>query len=120
MRNLILIVLLVCIIAFVGCTTVKTSAQAVTYTIEISGTNGLAFAGNYGGITFEGETVTQSVTGVVPAEYTVKGISDIIVYCSFVKQSKAGTLNIFIYKDGQLATQGGTADPFGSVILATN
>ncbi len=121
MRNLILFFLLICLIAFVGCTTTKTSATVEIYTIEVSGTNGLKFSGSYGGITSDGEAVAQSVEGVVPAEYTVQGTSDtIFYYCSFVKQEEAGTLNVFIYKNGQLATQGGTADPFGSVLLATN
>ena len=120
MRNLILIFLLICLIAFVGCTITKTSATVEIYTIEVSGTNGLKFFGSYGGVTFEGETVTQSIEGVVPAKYTVQGTSDTIVYCSFKKQVEAGTLNVQIFKDGQLATQAGTADPYGSVLLATN
>jgi hypothetical protein len=118
MKSLIFIFLLVGIIAFVGC--ISAPAKAATYTIEISGTNGLAFFGHYGGITLEGETVTQSVDGKVPTTYTVKGTSDTIVYCSFKKQVEAGTLNVQIFKDGQLATQGGTAEPFGTVILLTN
>ena len=118
MRNLILIFLLICIIAFVGCT--SASAKVEIYTIEVSGTNGLKFAGSYGGITWEGEKVTQSVDGFVPVEYTVQCTSDTLVYCSFRKQVKAGTLNIYIYKNGQVVAQGGTADEFGSVVLVTN
>ena len=119
MRNLILIFLLICLIAFVGCTSAQTSTKVEIYTIEVSGTNGLAFAGNYGGITPEGETVTQSVEGVVPAQYTVKSAGDFIVYCSFVKRDEVGTLNVYIYKNGQLVAQGGTAAPFGTVVLAS-
>ena len=118
MKSLIFVFLLVCIIALAGCTSV--SAQVATYTIEVSGTDGLKFAGSYGGITLEGETVTQSVDDTVPATYTVRGTSETIVYCSFKKQVEAGTLNVQIFKDGQLATQAGTADVFGSVILLTN
>ena len=118
MKSLILVLLLVGIVAFVGCTSV--SAQVATYTIEVSGTDGLKFFGSYGGVTLEGEEVTQSVDDYVPITYTVRGTSDTIVYCSFKKQVEAGTLNVQIFKDGQLATQGGTAEPFGTVILLTN
>lgn len=121
MRKLILIFLLICLIASVGCSSLfKKPATAATYTIEISGTDGLAFFGHYGAITLEGETATQSVSGEVPATYTVQGTSDTIVYCSLKKQVEAGTLNVQIFKEGQLATQGGTAEPFGTVILLTN
>lgn len=118
MRNLILVLLLVSIIAFVGC--ISVSPKAATYTIEVSGTNGLKFFGNYGGLTLEGEKVSQSVEGEVPVTYTVRGTTDTIVYCSFRKRVEAGTLNVQIFKDGELATQAGTAEPFGTVTLLTN
>ena len=118
MKSLIFVFLLVCIIAFVGCS--GTPIKIESYTIKVSGTNGLRFAGNYGGVVPGGAKAEQSVEGVVPAEYVVKGPSDTIVYCSFVKQVEAGTLNVQIFKNGQVITQSGTADPFGSVILAAN
>jgi hypothetical protein len=121
MRNLVLILLVICLIASVGCTSLfKKPVTVEFYTIEVSGTSGLKFAGRYGGITLQGEKVTQSVTGIVPAQYTIQGTSETIIYCSFVKGSEAGTLNVQILKNGQLATQGGTAAPNGSVTLATN
>ena len=120
MRNPVLIFLLICLIAFAGCISVKTPVTIATYTIEVSGTSGLQFTGKYGGVVPGAEPVIQPVTSVVPTQFTIQGTSDTIVYCSFVKFGEAGTLNVFIYKDGELATQGGTAAPFGSVTLATN
>ena len=119
MKSLIFIFLSVCIIAFAGCDLVQTSVKT-SYTIKVFGNDGLAFAGNFGGITPEGGTVTQSVEGVLPVEYIVKGTRDTIIFCSFVKRSEIGTLNVQIFKGGQLLAQSGTTDPFGSVTLATS
>ena len=118
MKSLIFVLLLVGVIALVGCGGTPTKIEY--YTIKVTGTEGLRFAGNYGGAVPGGGKSEQSVEGVVPAEYTVQGPSNTIVYCSFIKQAEDGTLNVQIFKNGELATQSGTAAPFGSVVLATN
>jgi hypothetical protein len=121
MRNLILIFILICLIASVGCTSLfKKPATVEFYTIEVFGTSGLKFLGKYGGVVPGDEPVIKSVEGVVPTQYTIQGTSETIIYCSFVKGNEAGTLNVQIYKNGQLATQGGTAAPNGVVTLVTS
>jgi hypothetical protein len=111
MKKLILVLLLVSIIACIGCSGVQ------SYKIKVSGTTGLEFAGSYGGMAPGGNTSIQSVEGTVPKTYTVNASRGVIVTCSFAKLEENGTLNVQIYKNGKVIAQSGTSAPFGLVVL---
>jgi hypothetical protein len=113
MKKLIFILLLFCLIPLIGCT----SSEPVIYTIKVSGSSGLEFVGSYGGIGADGTMDMRSVEGTVPRQYTVKASGNVIVSCTFSKLEQSGTLNVFIYRDGELVAQSGTAAAFGMVVL---
>jgi hypothetical protein len=113
-KTLFLVFLLVCIVALIGC-----SGGTSTYKIKVSGTTGLEFMGSYGGMAHGGDTDIRSVEGTVPRQYTVKATGNAIITCTFMKLEATGTLNVQIFKDGEIVAQSGTSAAFGSVILST-
>lgn len=122
MKKLIFVFLLICIIAFTGCSSSESdnvSPPTTSVKIEIFGTVGLEFVGSYGGMSSGGGMTLQSVEDIVPAQYTVKGSGDFIVTCSFIKLEDTGTLVVYIFKNGEIIAQGGTSAAFGMVALTT-
>lgn len=59
----------------------------------------------------------RSVEGIVPKQYIIQAFGKATVTCTFAKLSQSGTLNVHIYRDGELLAQSGTASAFGMVIL---
>ena len=91
MKKLISVILLVCIVGsiFMGCgSPFLTDSE---FQIKVSGTTGLKFSGNYMVVTSSGKSASQSVDGVVPTQYSVKGS---IVSAVFQKQVEGGTLKV--------------------------
>ena len=88
------------------------------FTIRISGTEGLEFSGEYGATLADGRVKggkeSKSVDGVVPTEYTITAE---VVWCSFTKQSEAGTLKVEILKDNEIVAESSTSIPYGVISL---
>jgi hypothetical protein len=111
-KKLLLILLLVFIIALVGC------GGSRTFIIKVSGNTGTEFSGSFGAVTKSGEPATQNVTlATVPAEYKVTAPRSAVVFCSFTKLGEFGTLNVQIFYNEKVVTQNGTTAPHGSVSL---
>jgi len=91
--------------------------QDTEFQIKVSGTNGLAFSGAYMVLTTGGQSTSQSVDGIVPTEYTVKGD---IVSANFQKQSEGGTLIAEIIKSGEVVNSSTTTASYGVVSVATS
>lgn len=112
MKYIISILLVVVLaLSFSGC-----GASDTEYTIKVSGTSGLSFSGAYMTVTSDGESVSKSVDGTVPAQYTTTGD---IVSVSFQKQVESGTLKVEILKDGKVIKSSDTTAAYGVVMVAT-
>lgn len=85
----IIIIIIIGILALVSCN------QDSTFQIKITGTEGLEFSGNYLVTTSGGQTISKSIEGIIPKEYSVTGI---IVSATFQKQVDEGILRIEIIK----------------------
>ncbi len=116
MKKLILAILLVFIVGliFIGCD--SNLGEDENYIIKVSGTSGLEFSGSYMAVTSDGDSVSKSVDGVVPTQYSLSGT---IISCSFQKQVEAGTLKVEILKGGQVVAESDTTAAYGVVIVAT-
>jgi hypothetical protein len=86
------------------------------FTIEVSGTKGLEFQGSYMKVNSWGESISKSVEGVVPAQYSVNGN---IISCSFQKKHESGTLKVRISKEGTIVASSETSAAYGVVTAAT-
>lgn len=122
MKKLILVILLVCMVGliFTGCggslpaggSGGGDSRVDREYQIKVSGTTGLKFSGSYtsftkatsasggnytspSGVQYTPKTVI--IEGVVPAEYSAKGIS---VSVNIKKEAESGTLKVEIFEAG--------------------
>ena len=109
-RSILLIMVMLLLIC--GCAGVVES----DFVIKVSGTSGLEFSGSYMVTMAGGESVSKSVDGIVPAQYTVRGT---IVSCAFQKQSEAGTLRVEIAKGGKVVSESETSAAYGVVSVAT-
>ena len=135
-RLLLLISILTLVLLPIGCVntegmirnTIEDALEdlASTYTIKVcSNTTGLNFSGEYVVVNaaYDPETwVVYSsdsipVEGQVPQEYTVHDV--ISVGGMFQKQSVNGTLEVEIWKEGDLIDSSETADPWGAVFVMT-
>lgn len=93
--------------------------EASSVVVRVSGTEGLAFAGNYGTLTREPQIVEDTLGGE-PTEYEVEieGGAAEGVSASFQKtEPGAGKLKAEIVADGELVTESTTYAEFGSVIV---
>ena len=111
MRKLLLL-LLVGILMLEGCTGLVNS----DFTVQVTGTSGLKFIGDYMTATTSGGSTSKSVEGTVPATYTVSGS---IVSVVFQKQSEGGLLKVAILKGGKVVSQSETTATYGVVSVAT-
>lgn len=100
-------------VLLVGCTESGDS----DFTIEVSGSSGLEFSGNYMVVTSEGQSTSKSVDGIVPARYDVRGN---IVLCTFQKQSEYGILRVEILRGADVVAQSETSAAYGIVSAATD
>jgi hypothetical protein len=94
-----------------------------TYTIEVGGTQGLNFTGNYVVITEEYDPVSivvsssrsYNVSGSVPAQYMAENAAS--VAGMFQKGSEEGTLEVKILKGEELIDSAATSDAWGAVLV---
>lgn len=86
------------------------------YVIEVSGHRGLPFRGTYLVVGHDGKSSAETVTGVTPARYKVRGR---MVSGSFQKQTEKGHLRASIYWNKTLIAEADTSADYGSVLIAT-
>jgi len=67
------------------------------FTINVSGTEGVAFSGYYKVTKNTGETIIEEISGTVPFEVDVKGY---FVFCKIKKEGGKGTLKLELLKFG--------------------
>ncbi len=109
--NKFLLLLLVGLFAYAGCSTGPVESN---FTIKVSGTSGLDFSGYYMTVTDGHISTWKLVEGKVPDQYSVKGN---IVSCTIRKKTEKGTLSVQILKDGKIVSVSETAVGYGSVDL---
>jgi hypothetical protein len=136
MRRLLLIVsMLALVLLTLSCVDVEGITQDVIdnltqhatgdFTIKVDGTDGLYFTGEYIARFFEGDpqtgemewtTVSYSVEGWVPEEYTFEAMA---AAGAFQKQTGDETLlRVEIWKDGVLQDAASTTAPWGATMVA--
>ena len=86
------------------------------YTIRVTGTAGLSYAGSYTITTADGQTVYTSIDGTVPKDYAVRGK---MIACSFRKGSEDGLLKLEIIKDNRVVATSETTAAYGNAGVAT-
>ncbi len=111
MRRVILLVITACILAGSGC-----AVKESDFTVNVTGTPGLEFAGNYLVMMANGDNRSQSVDGKVPATYFAAGK---MISCVFQKKSEPGRLTVEISKSGRTISQSSTLAEEGIVSIAT-
>ena len=87
------------------------------FQIKISGTAGLPFSGSYMVVTSGGQSVSKSVDGSVPTQYSVEGM---MVSVAFQKQTEDGTLKVEILREGNVVNSSDTTAAYGVVSVATD
>ena len=113
MKKLIVLVCILLLTAIIGCSLTSES----DFQIKISGTDGLKFSGNYYVVAIDGKSVSKSVDGSLPAEFTTKGS---IVSCMFQKGGESGYLKVEILKDGKVVASESTTASYGVVAIGTD
>lgn len=103
------------VIGFVAFRGVSSLAEESDYTIRVSGTAGTPFSGTYAVVSLAGDSVAQTVSGSVPAEYNAGRGNFATV--TFEKGAGSGTLRVEILKGGRVVGTSETSAPFGSVEL---
>jgi hypothetical protein len=83
--------------------------KAVALVVDITGTPGTAFEGSLGTT-----AATRSITGQVPAQYSVDGIAVVV---SLTKTGEAGNLTVRVLRSGQEVARRTTDAPYGSLLL---
>jgi hypothetical protein len=132
-RLLLLISILTLVLLPIGCMDIggmveDTIEDALTglradYTIEVGGTAGLNFSGRYVVVnadydpdTYVGfSTDSYDVSGNVSEQYTIEDA--ISVGGMFQKQAVNGTLEVEIWRGGELVDSASTTDPWGAVLI---
>jgi len=132
-RLLLLISILALVLVPIGCIdiegtigdTIEDTLEGVRadYTIEVGGTAGLNFSGRYVVVTaaYDPETWVAfssdpyDVTGNVSEQYTLEDV--ISVGGMFQKQAVNGTLEVEIWRGGELIDSANTTDPWGAVLI---
>jgi hypothetical protein len=93
------------------------------YTIEIGGTEGLNFSGEYVVVTQEYDPVdyvvsysySYNVSGTVPAQYTDENAISLVGMVQ--KRNEEGTLEVRVLKGEELIDSASTSDPWGAVLV---
>ncbi len=109
--NKFVVLLLVGLFTFLGCSTGSVESN---FTINISGTSGLEFSGHYVTVTAGRISMWKLVGGKVPDQYSVSGN---IVSCTIRKKTERGILSVQIVKDGKVVSVSKTEVAYGSVNL---
>jgi hypothetical protein len=94
-----------------------TLSSDTEFQIKVSGTAGLPFSGSYMVVSSGGQSVSKSVDGTVPTQYSVEGM---MVSVAFQKQTEDGTLKVEILRDGQVVKSSDTTAAYGLVSVATD
>jgi len=108
-----IIVIVVITISLFTCSG-EDSINGSEFGINITGTAGIFFTGNYMVIN-NGQLVTKNVKGTVPIIYNVSGDA---VSCTFQKESGDGTLKVQIIKGGKIIKESETTDASGTVSIS--
>jgi hypothetical protein len=132
-RLLLLISILAIVLVPIGCAdmgsmiedTIEDALEGLSaeYTIKVGGTVGLNFSGRYVVVnaaydpdTYVGfSTDSYDVSGNVSEQYTVEDA--ISVGGMFQKQAVNGTLEVEIWRGGELIDSDETTDPWGAVLI---
>lgn len=132
-RLLLLISILALVLLPIGCMdiegmirdTIEDALEGLksTYTLEVGGTAGLNFSGRYVVVSADYDPETwvafssdsYDVTGNVSEQYTVEDA--ISVGGMFQKQTEEGTLEVEIWRGGDLIDSAVTTDPWGAVLV---
>ena len=132
-RLLLIISILALVVLPIGCMDVESMIEdqitealeglSSTYTIKVGGTAGLNFSGRYvvASAAYDPETWvafssdSYDVSGNVSEQYTVEDA--ISVGGMFQKQAVNGTLEIEIWRGGELVDSASTTDPWGAVLI---
>lgn len=95
----------------------RTMAGESQFTIRLSGTPGLKFTGVYATTLGNGSSTSQSVEGILPAEYmvTAKAVS-----ITFSKEAVKGILHADILKDNVVVKSTETSVEYGNVTIVTD
>ncbi|MDQ7794106.1 MAG: hypothetical protein RDU89_06800 [bacterium] len=94
----------------------STAALETEFVIRLSGTPGLEWHGGYMVVNAQGQSVSTSVQGRLPAEYRARGV---IVSVSFQKQVENGLLRVEVLSGGKVVVSGETTAAYGVVAVAT-
>lgn len=134
MKRLLLIIPIIALVLLpIGCMDVESMLEdqitealeglSSTYTIKVGGTAGLNFSGRYvvASAAYDPETWVDfssdsyDVSGNVSEQYTVEDV--ISVGGMFQKQAVNGTLEVEIWRGGELIDSDETTDPWGAVLV---
>lgn len=85
-------------------------------TIRVTGSEGVRFDGCYSVYTSSGTSISESVSGVVPASYFIMDAESIS--CVFQKKCEAGMLKVEILKEDKVLAQATTYASYGIVSVA--
>jgi hypothetical protein len=132
-RLLLLISILTLVLLPIGCADIGSMVEdtiedaleglRADYTIEVGGTAGLNFSGRYVVVNaaYDPDTYvvfntdSYDVSGNVSEQYTVEDA--ISVGGMFQKQAVNGTLEVEIWRGGELVDSASTTDPWGAVLI---
>lgn len=111
-------VFLIIALSFLLCGCAGKNLGSSLYTIEVTGspTNWLRFDGCYEVYTSQGELISKSVSGVVPASYLIMDAESIS--CVFQKKSEDGTLKVEIMNGDRVVAKSETSAAYGVVSLS--
>ncbi len=90
--------------------------QSPDFVVRVSGTEGLRFSGSIMTVAGNGQSVSQSIEGRVPAEYP---LSARLVSVSFQKQTEQGAMKVQIMKGPAVKAESETSASYGVVTAAT-
>lgn len=89
------------------------------YKIVLSGTDKLRYTGFYKTISPNGAIQSNTVEGVLPAEYHLQDCKSLV--CSFQKEADRGELNMTVFDEsGNELKRESTNMAYGSVLLTTD
>jgi len=132
-RLLLLISILALVLLPIGCMDIESMVEdtieealaglRADYTIDVGGTEGLNFSGRYVVVSaaYDPDTYvvfssdSYDVSGNISKQYTVEDA--ISIGGMFQKQAVNGTLEVEIWKGGDLIDSDETTDPWGAVLV---
>ena len=112
------LIFLIIILSFILCGCAGKDYHSSFYTIKVMGSpiNWLRFNGCYEIYTSQGELMSKSVSGIVPASYLI--MDAVSISCVFQKESEDGTLKVEIVNGGKVVAKSETSATYGVVSIA--